>query len=125
MNAQRADAHDGNGGPMHDMMSDQGLREFFDESPDRAIGVSLPAMLEHSIEQMLRRSLRDDDSGLAGELLKPSGPLGAFGTKVRISYMLCLFDKDVYADLLGIEEIRNLFAHRLAVKTFDHDAVRA
>ena len=87
------------------------------EAP-RAMAVGLGALVENRLTDVLRLSMRPDEA-VANELFQVSGALGNFGTKVRLGYMLSLFDKDFFRDLLIVNKIRNAFAHDLAITSFD------
>ena len=78
---------------------------------DRAAAVVAGGFLEAKLTEVLRVSLRDDVD-TARQLLKPTGPLGAFGNKVLLGYMLRLYRKESRNDMILIGEIRNRFAHR-------------
>lgn len=79
---------------------------------DRACGVLGAALLDASLEDLFRRSLKHEQD----ELLGPNGPLGTFSARIRIARSLCWIDDDTANDLNAIRGIRNDFAH-----SFDHD----
>jgi DNA-binding MltR family transcriptional regulator len=100
------------------------IKEFFDESPDRGLAISLPAILDNRLTSILKVTMRGDEK-LFNELFQPSGPLGNFKTKINLVYMLGIVDKEFYQDLLAICKIRNYFAHRLAIKTLEQHPISA
>jgi DNA-binding MltR family transcriptional regulator len=91
---------------------------FYDRHPHRTMAIALPVIIENHLTAILRKIMRPD-TAVANELFQPSGPLGNFGAKIRLGYMLGLLAPATYKDLLTINKIRNEFAHRLTVKTFD------
>jgi DNA-binding MltR family transcriptional regulator len=89
----------------------------FDHGKDRAQAITMPVLLEHLIERVLRAAFRQDDE-IANELFRPSGALGNYGTKVRLAYMLGVLSETTYKDFLIIGKIRNKFAHDFTIKEF-------
>jgi DNA-binding MltR family transcriptional regulator len=82
-------------------------------STDRGAAIVGAAVLDTMLEQLLRLFLVEingDKEETA--MLGPNGPLGSFGTKIRMSYYLGLISADERADLKIIQDIRNDFAHR-------------
>jgi hypothetical protein len=54
-------------------------------------------------------------------LFRPTGPIGAFGNKGLLGFMLKLYRLETLADLTLIGEIRNRFAHNPEPMTFGDD----
>jgi hypothetical protein len=77
---------------------------------DRGAAVIAVGFVDAKLTEVIRASLRDDKD-TAKQLLKPTGPLGAFGNKVLLGYMLRLYSKESRSDLIAFGEIRNRFAH--------------
>ena len=73
---------------------------------DRGAAVVAGGFLEGKLTEVIHRCLRDDKD-TARQLLKPTGPLGAFGNKVLLGYMLRLYRKESRVDMTLISEIRN------------------
>jgi len=94
------------------------MRQFFDESPDRALGIALPAILDNRITEILRTAMRQERK-VADDLLKPDGALGNFAVKIDVAFMFGLISKETRRDLRLIVRIRNSFAHRVEIRTFD------
>lgn len=91
----------------------------FDHGNERAEAITLPVLLENTLEALLRLSLRSDAT-IANEMFRPSGPLGNFGTKVRMAYMIGILAREPMEDFFAISKIRNRFAHDPDVKDFEH-----
>ncbi|HVA83653.1 MAG TPA: MltR family transcriptional regulator [Candidatus Binataceae bacterium] len=100
------------------------IREFYDESPDRGLAISLPAIVEDRLAAILKLVMLEDKK-LLNELFQPNGPLGTFGTKITLSYMLGMVTEEVYHDLKIIHKIRNCFAHRVDIKTLAQPPIKA
>lgn len=95
---------------------------FYDHSSDRAMAIVIAAIIENHLTALLRLLMRRDEK-LADELFRPTGPLGPFGTKIRIAYMLRTFSVETYKDLICFTKIRNRFAHDLSVTSFENQAI--
>src|SRR5205823_12530759 len=66
-----------------------------------------------------------NEKAISQELFRASGPLGPFGTKIRVAYMLRVLPPEIYNDLITISKIRNKFAHDLSIKSFDDQKISA
>jgi hypothetical protein len=83
---------------------------FYDHDSNRAVGVVWPAIVENRLTDALKAYLRPDDR-VFGDLFRPDGALGTFGSKIRLGYMLGLYEEDLKDDLVQLTKIRNAFAH--------------
>jgi DNA-binding MltR family transcriptional regulator len=99
------------------------IKEFFDESPDRGIAISLPAILDNRLTSILRASMRADEK-ILNEMFQPSSPLGSFKTKINMAYLLGFIDKEFFLDLVTILKIRNHFAHKLEIKSLEQSPIK-
>ena len=111
------------GKSLDEKLNKEELEAFYDQSSARAYGIVLSAILENHLTAILRLLMRRE-SKIADELFRPTGPLGPFGTKIRLAYLMRVIDKDVYTDLTIVTKIRNAFAHDLSVNSFDEQMVR-
>jgi DNA-binding MltR family transcriptional regulator len=100
---------------------------FYDQSSDRAVGIMWAAILENHLTGFLRLIMLRDQEGkkVADDLFKSSGPLGPFGTKIRLAYLMRILDHSTYKDYLYINWIRNAFAHDLSKTSFDDQQISA
>lgn len=96
---------------------------FYNHDSNRAVAVVWPAIVENRLTDALRSYLRPDES-VANELFRPEGPLGPFGQKIRLGYMLGLYEQDLKDDLVLLAKIRNAFAHRVDITGFEVSPVR-
>jgi DNA-binding MltR family transcriptional regulator len=108
--------------PFDEKLSVDEREAFYDHSSDRAAALVLGTMVEDHLTVFLRLVMRREKA-LADELFNPSGPLGAFGTKIRLAYMLRLIAPEIYKDLIVVNKIRNKFAHDLSVKQFESQQI--
>jgi hypothetical protein len=51
-------------------------------------------------------------------MFRPSGPIGAFSTKISLGYMIGLYSLNAMRNLERLKDIRNDFAHELRIRTF-------
>jgi hypothetical protein len=108
--------------PLDDKLSKDELEAFYSQDSDRSKAIVLATIVENHLTEAIKISLRPD-SAVANELFQPSGPLGNFGTKIRMAYMGGLIGKQLQNDLLIVNKVRNEFAHKLSVKTFEDQPI--
>ncbi len=96
---------------------------FYNHDSNRAVAVVWPAIVENRLTDAIRASLRPDKK-VADEILSPSGALGTFGQKIRLGYMLGLYEADFHSDLTQLSKIRNAFAHRVDVTSFEESPIK-
>lgn len=100
-------------------MSKDEKEAFYYFYSDRALAIVLSAILEDRLTSIIRFLMRRDTT-IANELFKPTGPLGPFGTKIRLAYMLRIIEHTMYNDMFIVSKIRNKFAHDLSVDSFEN-----
>jgi DNA-binding MltR family transcriptional regulator len=77
------------------------------------------AILTESLLRQFPRAGRTRD-----ELFKSAGGrLGDYDTKSKLAYTLGIVSKQAFEDIQAIGEIRNKFAHRLDISSFDHKSI--
>jgi DNA-binding MltR family transcriptional regulator len=111
------------GKSLDEKLNKEELEAFYDQSSARAYGIVLSAILENHLTAILRLLMRREPK-IADELFRPTGPLGPFGTKIRLAYLMRVIHKDIYTDLTIVTKIRNAFAHDLSITSFDQQMVR-
>jgi DNA-binding MltR family transcriptional regulator len=89
---------------------------------DRAAAIVAAVLVEESLTTLIRSRLVPDED-LLHELLRASGPLGAFSVKITFAHLLGLFSPVARRELETIKDIRNEFAHRVA-RTFAFERIR-
>jgi len=92
----------------------------FHDAPDRVLAVVGAAYLDSLLEELLRAVFVGDREE-ADRLLAPDRALGSNGSRYQLAYCLGLIEKEQRDDLKMIARIRNAFAHRYDVRSFDHD----
>src|SRR5450759_1487344 len=96
---------------------------FYQHDSNRAVAVVWAAIVENRLTDVLRAYMRPDER-VANELFSPNGALGTFGHKIQLGYMLHLYAKDLKDDLVLLTKIRNSFAHRVDIISFETSPVR-
>ena len=91
----------------------QAVGEIKHSKSDRAVAIVCGAIVEQRLELSLKWRLRPHDS-THKRLFKPSGPLGPFGNKVDLGFLLYMYDKPTWQALNSICQNRNKFAHNLS-----------
>jgi hypothetical protein len=94
---------------------------------DRAAAIVGASFLETRVEAALRTKLIDDmKNQLLNSLLRDGGPIGSFATKVQLGFALGLYGPETIRDLLGgVSKIRNAFAHKIALKSFEAASIKS
>lgn len=89
---------------------------------DRAVGVVAGSIVERRLMDAIRAQMRPDRA-TTKRLFNPDGPLGAFGPKIDLAYMLGMLSDSAATDLRLIKSIRNTFAHSLESSSFQEHEI--
>jgi DNA-binding MltR family transcriptional regulator len=92
-------------------------------SPDRTAAIVACAVLEESLKARLEASLRKKSSTVK-KLLASNGPLGTIFARNSLAYAMEIYDQRTRHNIETIATIRNVFAHRTAVRDFNSDVPR-
>lgn len=93
--------------------------------PDRVVAIVCAALLEGGLDKALKRRLNDDPKGaLVDKLLSDSRGVGTLGMKNQLAFALGVYSHQVMRDVQQVKQIRNVFAHELAIDRFDMSPVR-
>jgi DNA-binding MltR family transcriptional regulator len=106
------------GKPLDEKLTKDEIEAFYEALRDRDRAIVLSAIAENHLTSLLQLLMRRDEKKISQQLFNPIGPLGPFGTKIRVAYMLRILPPDVHKDLMIVSKIRNKFAHDLSVKSF-------
>jgi DNA-binding MltR family transcriptional regulator len=90
---------------------------------DRTAAITAGSILERRLEKSLKLHLYDDEE-ITRDMFRESGPLGPFGTKIKLGFMIGLYSLDAQKDLKRISKIRNTFAHELWAKSFSINEIK-
>ena len=95
--------------------------EIFQDETDRACAVLGAAQLDYLLAKAIEKYLPRGHE-LSDELLfKPEAPLGTFSSRISMAYALSIISKETKEYLNTIRRIRNDFAHRMEIHSFDED----
>jgi hypothetical protein len=99
------------------------LIEIQHSNSDRITAVLGAAILDDSLQRAMEYRLRakDGKTDMNEKLFRITWPLGNLGPKIDLAYQLYMFDKPIRNAMYGISEIRNLFAHNLAMSFSSED----
>jgi DNA-binding MltR family transcriptional regulator len=89
---------------------------------DRSGAIVATTLLENYVFKALRRVMCDDEK-FVKKLFDRQGLLTNFGARIRLLRALGLVTNEGYCDLDLICKIRNAFAHKTEVRTFDHQEI--
>jgi DNA-binding MltR family transcriptional regulator len=109
--------------PFDEKLTKDEIEAFYDALRDRDRAIVLSAIAENHLKSLLQLLMRRDEKEISQQLFNPSGPLGPFGTKIRLAYMLRILPPEIHKDLMIVSKIRNKFAHDLSVKSFDDQQI--
>jgi hypothetical protein len=105
-----------------DPVQNEALKELiYVQESDRIVAILGGALLDDSLRHVLEQRLRqkDGNTDINEKLFRPGGPLGNLQPKIDLGYQLYMLDKEHRNAMYGLAEIRNLFAHNLAMKFSD------
>lgn len=111
--------------PFDEKLTKDEIEAFYDALRDRDRAIVLSAIAENHLTSLLQLLMRREEKEIFQQLFNPSGPLGPFGTKIRVAYMLRMLPPEVHKDLMVVSKIRNKFAHDLSIKSFDDQQITA
>lgn len=109
--------------PLDEKLTKHEIEAFYEALRDRDRAIVLSAISENHLTSLVQLLMRRNEKDISRQLFNPSGPLGPFGTKIRVAYMLRILPPDVYKDLMIVSKIRNKFAHDLSIKSFDDQRI--
>jgi DNA-binding MltR family transcriptional regulator len=95
------------------------MDEEFHDAPDRILAIVGAAYLDSLLEELLRAIFLEDREE-ADRLLGFDRPLGSNGSRYQLAYCLGLITENQRDDLKLIAKIRNAFAHRFDIQSFNH-----
>jgi hypothetical protein len=113
--------------PRHVAIPSKVLSDLFTEleaGDERTAAIVAGSVVENALAVAIQSRLRALDPAEQKELFEyENSALGTFHAKIQIGYALGLYSHRVRDDLKRLKRIRNTFAHRIFVKSFDHEDV--
>jgi len=90
---------------------------------DRSAAIVAAALLDAKLDRYLRSALIQDADAL-DSMFKERGPLGSFGSRINLGYLLGVYSAEARNDLKQIAKIRNTFAHQTGIRSFTESPIR-
>ena len=90
----------------------------FHDAPDRVLAIVGGAYLDSLLKELLRAVFVDDEK-VVNDFLGMYGPLSSNRARYNLAYCLGLIDGEQREDLQTIAKIRNKFAHRYDLHSFE------
>jgi DNA-binding MltR family transcriptional regulator len=90
---------------------------------DRGCGLFAAAYLDSSLSDLLYASLVANKK-IAADLFEATAPLATFSSRIKMAYYLGLISEPCRRDLNIIRAIRNDFAHKLDIDSFEVQSVQ-
>ena len=101
-----------------------GFASKFAQHTERGAALSAVAMLDAALSAALQAWMVNDEDVIQ-PMFHEGQPLGAFGSKIRLAYLLGMYSKVIYNDLNTVGKIRNAFAHKEDANDFDNPQIRS
>jgi hypothetical protein len=92
------------------------------EGGDRAAAIVAATLVEEHLAAAITASLHQNTK-ITNQMFRSSGALGAFGSKIDLAFLIGMFTAAVHKELDTIKEIRNRFAHRMRLNSFNNQSV--
>ena len=92
-------------------------------SNDATIAIMAATVIDDRLALVIRSRLRNDQK-IARDLFGIGGPIGDFGTKIKLGYMLGIYSKLGYEELDTVRRVRNEFAHQVRSADFLAERIR-
>lgn len=99
------------------------LQEIGETNNDRSAAIVCAPFVEERLADKLR-SLLIKDAEIQESLFRPSGPVGSFGVKIDLGYLMGIYNRDMWKQLTAIKRIRNKFAYSLSHMGFGSQKIR-
>lgn len=94
-----------------------------EHNSDRGIAIIAAAILEEHITNQIKRRWCDAPATVR-RMLHVDGPLGNFGPKIDLVFLMGLVSPEAHQDMVLIKKVRNKFAHYLDVDNFESPVIR-
>jgi hypothetical protein len=97
----------------------EGLRK----EPDLAAVITGTALVEATLENLLKSKFRHREHNLIGQLFLNRGPPMDFHSKILVAHAFGVISPPLAEELHSIKSIRNAFAHSKSPLTFEHEII--
>jgi len=99
------------------------VKEEMEGLSHRATAVVGGAFVEEHLTYVLQSRMVSDHQ-LIKKRFAPGQVFGDFGAKIDLGYLMGMYSKRAYKELITIRKIRNDFAHQFEANSFDRDDMR-
>ena len=103
------------------------IDEIEKKQTDRGAAIMAAALLEGYLLKAIGTRLfveGEYNNNIRKQFCGIDGALGSFGSRIHAGFLLGLYLQDAHSDLQSIARIRNYFAHRSRVLTFEHQDIK-
>lgn len=99
--------------------------EALEKDSDRGAAIVAASYVEELLENKIKLLLRSDGDARneLTEIFRSSGALGSFSAKIKMGFLLRLYEKICSKELDTIKNIRNEFAHSVNHLNFETDRI--
>jgi hypothetical protein len=94
-----------------------------DRYPDRVVGIVLGVIIDERLSDTIGAHTHKDKK-ITEDIFEINGILGNAGARIPLGFMIGLYGSETNRDLTLFTKIRNAFAHRLEIASFDDSPVR-
>jgi hypothetical protein len=91
-----------------------------EKGPPRASAIVGGALLDDWLRKAIEGRLMQGEPRTLKTMFRPEGELSGFEAKVRLAFMLGMFTEETRENLIAVNSIRNRFAHKIEVDSYDH-----
>jgi len=104
----------------------QVILEELQSQSDRAAAIVGVALLDANLERAFRTVMLEalSQNDLSDLFEGPTAPLGSYSGKVRVAHAFGMIGDKSFADLKILGQVRNRFAHKLEIRSFEQEEIR-
>ena len=90
---------------------------------DRSAAITLATLVDDQLGVAIEARLVPLSNTLRGRIYADRGPLGSFSAKIDMGFALGLYGKQTRSNLHLARRIRNRFAHKFTVSSFENEEI--
>jgi hypothetical protein len=102
---------------------DETIREI-ETQTDRGAAILAAALIDDHLIPVIETKFHPLSKTVRDRLIGEFGALGNFSIKIDLAFALSLYGEITMSDLHIIRRIRNRFAHRSSMRSFDHPDIK-
>lgn len=91
---------------------------------DRAVGLVAASIVENALTNAIKDRLHSHKLVIK-EMFRSAGAIGTFDAKINLALLIGILTNEGHRDILTMKNIRNAFAHDLAMKSFNVEKLKA